>query len=120
MHPEHLVGRRLEQGHLLNPQAPYDARALAARLMLVLLTVPLQVRLERRARARGVPTVRLALSAPRLVCAKLILIAVALPAQALLDLYVPNAQLLVAAAIVVAVTALGPKVHSKLLLPHSA
>ncbi|RLV10357.1 hypothetical protein CTZ27_03870 [Streptomyces griseocarneus] len=105
---------------LLDPRASHDVRALAARLLLVLLTVPLQIRLERRARARGAPSARLDLSTPRLICAKLLLVGAALLAEVILDPYVPYAQALIAVAIVVAVTLLGPKIHSKLLLPRSA
>jgi hypothetical protein len=104
---------------VLDPRASHDVRALLARLLLVLLTVPPQIRFERRARARGVTSARLALSAPRLICAKLVLIAAALLAETALDPYVPYAQLLIAAAIVVTVTVLGPRIHPRLLLPHS-
>ncbi|MEU9121111.1 hypothetical protein AB0C96_14870 [Streptomyces sp. NPDC048506] len=113
-----LVGSALV-GHLLDPHIAFDARALGIRLSLVLLTVPLQIRAARRARAGGVhPATRPTLSAPRLICAKLGLIAAALLAQTLLNPYVANAQLLVAAGIVLTVAALGPTIHPRLLVTH--
>ncbi|MFE0187867.1 hypothetical protein [Streptomyces sp. NPDC058989] len=106
-------------GHLLDPHTPVDTRALAIRLLLVLLTVPLQIRAAGRARAAGIdPSTRPTLSAPRLICAKLGLIAAALLMEMLLDPYVADAQLLIAAAMAVGVAALGPKIHPRLLVPR--
>ncbi|MFI6765450.1 hypothetical protein [Streptomyces sp. NPDC050355] len=106
-------------GHLLDPHTPVDTRALGIRLLLVALTVPLQIRAARRARAAGAhPSARPTLSAPRLICGKLSLIAAALLTETLLDPYMANAQLLIAAAIAVIVAALGPKIHPQLLVPR--
>lgn len=58
------------------------------------------------------------LSAPRLICAKLGLIAAALLAEMFLNPYMAHAQLLIAAAMLIAVAALGPTLHPKLLVAH--
>ncbi|MYT33121.1 MULTISPECIES: hypothetical protein [unclassified Streptomyces] len=103
-------------GHLLDPHSDHHFRALAVRVMCVLLTIPLQVRAAHRARGRGAPPPsHPTLSAPRLMCAKLALVVTALLAQLLLDPYVANAQLMIAAALAVTVTAWGPKIHTRLL-----
>ncbi|WP_431999213.1 hypothetical protein [Streptomyces sioyaensis] len=102
--------------HLLDPHIALDAMAIAVPPLLVLLTAPLQIRGAYRARARGIhPSARPELSAARLIPAKLTLVAAALLAQTLLDPYLASAQLLIAAATVVTVTAVGPKLHTKLL-----
>ncbi|MFB6438347.1 hypothetical protein ACFCVY_16445 [Streptomyces sp. NPDC056411] len=104
-------------GHLLDPPSDHALRALAIRVLFVLLTVPLQIRAARRARARGAhPSARPTLSAPRVIVAKLALVAAALLAQLLLNPYVANAQVLIAAALAGTVTALGPRLHAKLLI----
>ncbi|WP_369360647.1 hypothetical protein [Streptomyces sp. cg2] len=103
-------------GHLLDPHPDHHFRALAVRVLFVLLTVPLQVRVAHRARDRGTPpSARPTLSAPRLMCAKLALVGTALLAQLLLEPYVANTQLVIAAALAVTVTAWGPKIHTRLL-----
>ncbi|MFJ9850426.1 hypothetical protein [Streptomyces sp. NPDC101150] len=103
--------------HLMDPHTAHDTTALGIRILCVLLTIPLQIRAAHRARAGGVhPSARPTLSAPRVICAKLGLIAAALLAQMLIDPYVANAQVLTAAAIAVTVTVLGPRVHAKLLI----
>ncbi|MGW7487482.1 hypothetical protein [Streptomyces sp. NPDC054786] len=104
-------------GHLMDPGAAHDIRALGIRVLCVLLTIPLQIRAAHRARAGGAhPSARPTLSAPRVICAKLGLIAAALLAQMVIDPYVANAQVLTAVAVAVAVTVLGPRVHAKLLI----
>ncbi|WP_157879976.1 hypothetical protein [Streptomyces natalensis] len=108
-------------GHLLDPHSGHALRALAFRVLLVLLTIPLQIRAARRSRARGVhPSARPTLSAPRVIGAKLALITAALLAQLLLNPYMANAQLVIAAALAVTVTALGPGVHTRLLIAPAA
>ncbi|MFG2212727.1 hypothetical protein [Streptomyces sp. NPDC048638] len=108
-------------GRLMDPHAAQDITALGIRVLCVLLTVPLQIRAAHRARAGGVhPSARPTLSAPRVICAKLGLVAAALLAQMLIDTYVADAQVLTAAAIAVTVTVLGPRVHARLLIaPNS-
>ncbi|MFF4954882.1 hypothetical protein [Streptomyces chattanoogensis] len=104
-------------GHLMDPRAAHDARTLGIRVLCVLLTIPLQIRAAHRARAGGVhPADRPTLSAPRVICAKLGLLAAALLAQMLIDPYVANAQVLTAVAIAVSVTVLGPRIHSRLVM----
>ncbi|MFI9048264.1 hypothetical protein [Streptomyces sp. NPDC053427] len=104
-------------GHLMDPHTTHESRALGIRALCVLLTVPLQIRAAHRARAGGVhPSSRPTLSAPRVICAKLGLIAAALLAQMLIDPYVAEAQVCIAAAVAVTVAVLGPRIHAKLLI----
>ncbi|MGI5256013.1 hypothetical protein [Streptomyces angustmyceticus] len=104
-------------GHLMNPQAADDTRAFVVRVLCVLLTIPLQIRFAYRARAKGAhPADRPTLSAPRVMGAKLGLIAAALLLQMLIDPYVAEAQVVTAVVIAVTVIALGPRLHAKLLI----
>lgn len=104
-------------GHLLDPHSGHALRALAVRVLFVLLTIPLQIRAAHRSRARGVhPSARPSLSAPCVIGAKLTLVTAALLAQLLLNPYMANAQLVIAAILAVTVTALGPAIHARLLI----
>lgn len=104
-------------GRVMDPGGGHDLRALGIRELCILLTIPLQIRAAHRARATGAhPSSRPTLSAPRVICAKLGLIAAALLLQMAIDPYVAEAQVITAAVIAVTVTVLGPRLHAKLLI----
>ncbi|MFF2809620.1 hypothetical protein ACFVT2_21075 [Streptomyces sp. NPDC058000] len=108
-------------GCLLDPHGAQPAAALGVRLLVVLLTIPLQIRLAHRTRASEAhPSTGPVLSAPRLIAAKLTLIVVALLAQVLLDGVTHHADAIVAVAIAVAAAGLGPRIHARLLVPLPA
>ncbi|GGX12912.1 hypothetical protein [Streptomyces noursei] len=107
-------------GHLLDPHTGRSPVLPAAGLALLLLSIPVQVRRAHRTRAdRRHPSSRPAPSAPRLITAKLVLIAAGLLAQLLLGAYVDNATYVVAVAIATTATVLGPAVHRWLLVTHA-
>ncbi|MGC0318542.1 hypothetical protein [Kitasatospora acidiphila] len=108
-------------GCLLDPHAGGSLVFLGVRLLLVLLSIPLQARAAHRTRASGVhPSTGPVVSPPRLIAAKLILIVAALLAQTLLDHYTHDATVVVAAALVIAVAVMGPKIHPRLLIAQAA
>ncbi|GGU70810.1 hypothetical protein GCM10010211_40640 [Streptomyces albospinus] len=108
-------------GCLLDPHSAQPAASLGVRLLVVLLTVPLQIRLAHRTRTSEVhPSAGPVLSAPRLIAAKLTLIIAALLAQMLLDGVTHHADVIVAVAIAVAAAGLGPKIHARLLVAPPA
>ncbi|MEK2477740.1 hypothetical protein [Streptomyces noursei] len=107
-------------GHLLDPHTGRSPVVPAAGLVLLLLSIPVQVRRAHRTRAdRSHPSTRPTLSAPRLIVAKLALITAALLAQLLLGAYVDNATYAVAAAIAITATVLGPAAHGWLLVAQA-
>lgn len=100
---------------LLDPRASYSLLIPA----VLLLTVPWQIRHALRTRTSGVhPSTQPMFSAPRLIAAKLSLVAAALLAQLLLGSYLPYADLFVALGIAGAVVVLGPRFHSRLQVPQ--
>ncbi|GAA1906649.1 hypothetical protein [Streptantibioticus ferralitis] len=104
-------------GCLVDPHAAHSVVFLGVRLLLVLLTIPLQIRAAHRMRASEVhPSTDPVVSAPRLIGAKLALIAAALLAQTLLGHYTPNASAMVAAAIALTAAIVGPRIHDWLLI----
>ncbi|MEU1626733.1 hypothetical protein ABZ746_15690 [Streptomyces sp. NPDC020096] len=104
-------------GCLIDPHAARSVVFLGVRLLLVLLSIPLQIRAAHRMRASEVhPSTEPVLSAPRLIGAKLTLIAAALLAQMLLGHHTHNASAMVAAAIAVAAAIIGPRIHVWLLI----
>ncbi|MEU5537538.1 hypothetical protein [Streptomyces sp. NPDC020362] len=108
-------------GHLLDPHSGRSMVLPAIGLLLLVLSIPAQIRRARRTRAgTSHPSTRPALSAPRLMAAKLILLSGALLAQLLLSACLDDATFVVAAAIVVTAAALGPAVHRRLLVTGPA
>ncbi|WP_433857770.1 hypothetical protein [Streptomyces kronopolitis] len=108
-------------GHLLDPQAGRSPVLPALGFLLLLASIPAQIRHAHRTRTGTThPATQPALSAPRLIAAKLTLITAALVAQLLLTPYLPNATYAVAAALFLATAAMGPRVHRRFLLTHPA
>jgi hypothetical protein len=89
------------------------------RLALLALSIPWQVRLERRRQALGLPP-RVPVRSSRIIAAKLLLVALALGADWLLGRWTANADLIVAAAIFAAVALAGPKLNRYLVIPGQA
>ncbi|MFG3115544.1 hypothetical protein ACGF4C_14170 [Streptomyces sp. NPDC048197] len=107
-------------GALLDPHADHSLTSLGVRVLLLLLTVPVQIRLAHRTRAHTVhPSARPTLSAPRLMAAKLTVILAALLAELLLIPHLSNAGVVVAVGIFVAALTLGPKIHHQLMVPQA-
>lgn len=107
-------------GVLLDPHADRSLTSLGVRVLLLLLTVPFQIRQAHRTRAHTVhPSTRPTLSAPRLMAAKLTLITTALLAELLLMPYLSNASVVVAVGIFVTTLTLGPKVHHQLMVTQA-
>jgi hypothetical protein len=115
------VGAALGAGwlisYLLDPAHRHGgARALLLRLVLLALTIPVQIYLERRARTRG----RTAPGRPvwgRFVTAKIALVLAALGAEVLLQRWLAgNADLVVTAGLFLTVTLAGPWVHRHYLV----
>ncbi|WP_310725619.1 hypothetical protein [Streptomyces sp. N2A] len=106
-------------GVLLYPHADRSLTSLGVRVLL-LLTVPLQIRQAHRTRAHTVhPSARPTVSAPRLMAAKLTVIIAALLAQLLLMPYLSKASVVVAVGIFVTTLTLGPKVHHQLMVTQA-
>ncbi|MFF3765338.1 hypothetical protein ACFYYR_14795 [Streptomyces sp. NPDC001922] len=104
-------------GHLLDPHAARSPVMPAVGLLILLLSIPVQIRRAHRLRARDIhPSARPDLSAPRVMLAKLALVAAALLTQLLLGAYVDGATFVAAAAIAITTAALGPRVHHRLLV----
>ncbi|MCP9206761.1 hypothetical protein [Streptomyces cucumeris] len=107
-------------GHLLDPDTSRSPVMPAAGLLLLLLSIPAQIRRAHRTRARAVhPSARPALSAPRLMLAKLTLVIGALLVQLLLGASMDNATYVAAAAIAVTTALLGPVVHRRLMVART-
>ncbi|MER5972945.1 hypothetical protein ABT112_24970 [Streptomyces sp. NPDC002055] len=107
-------------GHLLDPHAARSPVMPAVGLLILLLSIPVQIRRAHRLRARAVhPSARPDLSAPRLMLAKLALVAAALLTQLLVGAYLDGATFVAAAAIVITTAALGPRVHHRLLVSRN-
>ena len=97
-------------GDLFAPHHNDPARLIALRLGLLAVTIPMQIRLERRRQAMGIvrpPTVR----SPRIIAAKFVLVLVALGAEWLIGMWTPNADLIVAAGLFGTVAWSGPKLN---------
>jgi hypothetical protein len=110
-------GIAYELGHLVDPHAANGLVMLGVRLLLVLLTIPFQIRAAHRTRRSEVhPSSAPVVSIPRLIGAKLTLVVVALAVQLLLDRFTQNAGVAVALAIAVTVARLGPRVHTWLMI----
>lgn len=96
--------------HLLVPHHNDSVRLIAVRVVLLAVTIPVQIRFERRRQAAGI--VRpLPIRSPRIIGAKLALVLVAFGAEWLLGKVTPDADLIVAVGVFVVVALLGPKVH---------
>jgi hypothetical protein len=110
-------------GYLIDPSHRHaTVRALALRLLLLALTIPLQLYFERRFgdRARGLGRDRVSLVWGRFVTAKIGLVLAALGAEVLLqDWLGGSADLVVAAGLFVTVTLLGPGAHRRYLISTS-
>jgi hypothetical protein len=106
-------------GYLLDPAHRHaTVRALVLRLALLALTIPLQLRVERRYRDRGLARMG-ALSQVwgRFIVAKVGLVLLALGAEVLLQRWLGgSADLVVAAGLAVTVALLGPWAHRRYLL----
>ncbi|MCQ4041521.1 hypothetical protein ACFOSC_12655 [Streptantibioticus rubrisoli] len=108
-------------GAVLDPRASHSLVIPGVAVSLAVAAIPLQVRNAYRGRAGAAhPATRPAFSAARLIAAKLTLVIAALLAQLLLSPYVPSPDAVVAVAIAVVVTALGPRVHAHLLVDRTA
>jgi hypothetical protein len=108
-------------GALLDPRAGHSLVIPGVAVSLAVVAIPLQVRHAYRGRAGAAhPATRPALSAARLIAAKLALVTAALLAQLLLSAYLRSPDAFVAVAIAVAVTTLGPRVHAHLLVDRTA
>lgn len=104
-------------GHLLDPQPARSPVLPALGFLLLLASIPVQIRHAHRTRtATTHPATQRALSAPRLIATKLTLITTALLAQLLLTSYLTDATFAVAAALFLTTATLGPKAHSRFLL----
>lgn len=97
-------------GDLFAPHHSDPARLIALRLGLLAVTIPMQIRLERRRQAVGVAR-PLTVRSPRIIAAKFVLVLVALGAEWLIGMWTPNADLIVAAALFGTVAWLGPKLN---------
>ena len=100
--------------HLFSPHHADSARLIIVRGVLLALTIPLQIRFERRRQAAGINR-PLPIRSPRIIGAKLALVLVAFGAEWLLGLWTNSADLIVAIAVFATVALLGPKVHPYLL-----
>jgi hypothetical protein len=100
--------------HLFSPHHADSARLIIVRGGLLALTIPLQIRFERRRQAAGINR-PLPIRSPRIIGAKLALVLVAFGAEWLLGLWTSSADLIVAVAVFATVALLGPKVHPYLL-----
>lgn len=108
-------------GHLLDPHAARSPVLPAVGFLLLLASIPAQIRRAHRTRAATThPATQPTLSAPRLMTAKLTLITAALVAQLLLTPYLPDATYAVAAALFLTTASLGPGVHRRFLLTRPA
>ncbi|GLW16520.1 hypothetical protein Stsp01_32630 [Streptomyces sp. NBRC 13847] len=108
-------------GHLLDPHAARSPVLPALGFLLLLASIPAQIRHAHRTRtATTHPATQRALSAPRLIATKLTLITTALLAQLLLTPYLPDATFAVAAALFLTTATLGPKAHHRFLLTDPA
>ena len=97
-------------GDLFAPHHNDPARLIALRLGLLAVTIPMQIRLERRRQAMGI--VRpLKVRSPRLIAAKFVLVLVALGAEWLIGMWTPSADLIVAVGLFGTVAWLGPKLN---------
>jgi hypothetical protein len=100
--------------HLLAPHHSDSVRLIIVRGGLLALTIPLQIRFERRRQAAGINR-PLPIRSPRIIGAKLVLVLIAFGAEWLLGLWTSSADLIVAVAVFATVALLGPKVHPYLL-----
>lgn len=100
--------------HLLSPHHTDSARLIIVRGGLLALTIPMQIRFERRRQAAGINR-PLPIRSPRIIAAKLALVLVAFGAEWLLGLWTSSADLIVAIAVFATVALLGPKAHRYLI-----
>ena len=103
--------------HLLAPHHSDSIRLIVVRGGLLVLTIPLQIRFERRRQAAGL-TRPLPVRSPRIIGAKLAIVIVALGAEWLLGKLTASADLIVAVGVFATVALLGPKVHRYLISSH--
>jgi hypothetical protein len=96
--------------HVFSPHHADSARLIIVRGVLLALTIPLQIRFERRRQAAGINR-PLPIKSPRIIGAKLALVLVAFGAEWLLGLWTSSADVIVAIAVFAIVALLGPKVH---------
>ncbi|MFE1176598.1 hypothetical protein [Streptomyces sp. NPDC058773] len=114
-------GTSIGLGYLLDPHTSRSPVLPAVGFALLLLSIPAQIRHAHRTRTRTThPATRPALSAPRLMIAKLTLVAAALVTQLLLTPYLADATYVVAAALFLTTAALGPRVHRSFLVTQPA
>jgi hypothetical protein len=103
-------------GDLFAPHHNDPARLIALRLGLLAVTIPMQIRLERRRQAMGI--VRpLTVRSPRIITAKFVLVLVALGAEWLIGMWTPDADLIVAAGLFGTVAWFGPKLNRSFFNP---
>lgn len=100
--------------YLFAPHHSDSARLIIGRGALLALTIPLQIKFERRRQAAGINR-PLPIRSPRIIAAKLALVLVAFGAEWLLGRWTSSADLIVAIAVFATVALLGPKVHPYLL-----
>ena len=100
--------------HWLAPHHSDSVRLIIVRGGLLALTIPLQIRFERKRQAAGINR-PLPIRSPMIIAAKLALVLVALGAEWLLSLWTNSADLIVAIAVFVTVALLGPKAHPYLI-----
>jgi hypothetical protein len=109
-------------GDLLDPAHRHGGvHALVVRLLVLALTIPLQLRFERRYRGRGLGgEAEFSLSWGRFVSAKVALVLVALGVEVLLQRWLgAGADPVVAAGLLVAVAGIGPWAHRRYLVRAS-
>ena len=101
-------------GHLVAPHHNDTIRQLVIRIAVLALTLPFQVRFERRRQAAGLPP-RVQARSPLIIAAKFVLVLLALGAEWLIGRWTAQADVIVAAGLFVIVAALGPTLHPYLV-----
>lgn len=96
--------------HLLVPHHNDSVRLIAVRVVLLGVTIPVQIRFERRRQAAGIMR-PLPIRSPRIIAAKLALVLVAFGAEWLLGKVTPSADLIVAVGVFVVVALFGHTMH---------
>ncbi len=100
--------------HWLSPHHSDSVRLIIVRGGVLALTIPFEIRFERKRQAAGINR-PLPIRSPMIIGAKLALVLVAFGADWLLGLWTNSADWIVAAGVFVTVALLGPKAHPYLI-----